>query len=330
MNAHDHVPELLFGGPAGSLAQAAIGREGEAIGRRVLEAGADAAGDVLRSFDVITFHIDDADGGVFGFGDGLEDLEFGEFAAGHFDVYFIDVELKEGREHGGVLARTDRAGFVIAEAEVGGEVTLPHDRLDGAIEDLDESFGIFLMGVAAHRGFIDGDLAAAGIHEPHEFVSDDGEQGFGESPAIGILFVWEEAAAQGVGAGNAGLEGGSGRGEALEPLKIGNGAESFGSGKLAGDLVFAALIVSGRTESAGGGGFEFDAGDEPVKGKVEIEAGLLAVGNDVKASGGLVVDGDAHGVVDKFLAILNAELIEVSAGEFQPAREGVAADDSGS
>src|SRR5262249_33221286 len=93
------------------------------------------------------------------------------------------------------------------------------------------------------------------------------------------------------------------------------------------DFMFATLIVSWRTETTGRGAFELDALKIAVKGKVEIETSLFAVGDDVEAGGGLVVDGGDDGVFLKFGAVSLAELIEVGAGEFEPARERVAADD---
>src|SRR5439155_16378610 len=64
LHAGDQVAKLLFRGPAGGLAEATVGGEGEAIGRGVLEAGADAERDIVRGFDVVALHVDDADGGV--------------------------------------------------------------------------------------------------------------------------------------------------------------------------------------------------------------------------------------------------------------------------
>jgi hypothetical protein len=34
-------------------------------------------------------------------GDGRDELEFGEFAAGHFDVHFVALEIEEGGKHRG-------------------------------------------------------------------------------------------------------------------------------------------------------------------------------------------------------------------------------------
>jgi hypothetical protein len=91
--------------------------------------------------------------------------------------------------------------------------------------------------------------------------------------------------------------------------------------------VFAALIVRRRTEAARRGRFEFDALQEAVKGQIEIEAGLFAVGDDIQAGVGLITNRNAHGVVDHFGAIGFAKLIEMLDGKFQPAGKWIAPDD---
>src|ERR1043165_6782725 len=51
VDAGDHIFQFLFGGPTGGLAEAAVGREGEAIVGGVFEAEFDALGDVFGRFD---------------------------------------------------------------------------------------------------------------------------------------------------------------------------------------------------------------------------------------------------------------------------------------
>src|SRR6266496_2476950 len=62
--ASHHVREFLPRRPARRLAEAAVGCEGEFLCRCVFQAKTDALGDIARSFDVITFHINDSDGRV--------------------------------------------------------------------------------------------------------------------------------------------------------------------------------------------------------------------------------------------------------------------------
>jgi hypothetical protein len=90
--------------------------------------------------------------------------------------------------------------------------------------------------------------------------------------------------------------------------------------------VSAALVVRGRAKPAGWRRFKFDALQETVEGEVEIEPGLLAVRDDVETGFHLVVQGGDHGVINHFLAVGLTELVEVTAGELEPARERVAAD----
>jgi len=76
------------------------------------------------------------------------------------------------------------------------------------------------------------------------------------------------------------------------------------------------LVVSGRAEASGRRALEFDALQISIKGKVEVETCLLAVGDDIEASRHLVVNRSNDGIFLKFGAVGVAELIEVSAGEF--------------
>jgi hypothetical protein len=93
--------------------------------------------------------------------------------------------------------------------------------------------------------------------------------------------------------------------------------------------VFAALIVRGRAEPASRRAFEFDALEIAIKGKVEIEASLFAIGDDVESSGDLIVNGGNDGIFLEFGSVGFAELVEMRTGEFEPTGEGVAADDGG-
>jgi hypothetical protein len=351
VDAFDEVLEFESGGPAGGLAEAAVRGEGESIGWRELEACVDAIGDVLGAFEVIAFDIDDTDGDVLGSGDVGDEIEFGEFAAGHFEVDFVDVKVEESGEHGCVTAEPDRAAFVVAETEVSGEAAASDDGFDGAVEEVDEAFGIFDVGVAAHGRFIERDFVAAGFDEGFEFGSNDGEQGFGEGESIGILMIGQESSAQGVGTWNAGFEGGLGIGgcavasevgvggrgemrgasvgEPLEAQEIGDCAEATRGAEFARDAVASSLVMGGGAEATLGRGFELDAIEETVEGKVEIEAGLFAIGDDIEAGFELVMDGDGDGVVDGFIAIGVTELVEVKGGELEPAGQGIASDDGG-
>lgn len=250
LDACDHVGEFLFRGPASGLAESAVRGEGELVGFGELETAADAFCDPLGGFDEVAFDVDDADADIAVWGDGGDDVEFCEFAASHFEVDFVEMEVEEGREERGVAAGADGAGFEVAEAEVGTEAAAAGDAFDGAVEDVDEAAGVFAVAVAAHGRFIDGDFGAACGDEVDEFLADGGEEGFGEGPAVGVLGVSEETPAECVGAGDAAFEDRAGRGDALEALEFGDGAETARGGEVAGDAVFAALVVGGRAPAA--------------------------------------------------------------------------------
>ena len=157
--------QFQAGGPARSLAEAAVGREGEAVGRSELQAAADSLGNVLWRFDEVAFDVDDAHCHVAAFGDGADDLQLGILAVGHLDVNLVDVHLKKGRKHGRVATETDRMALVVAKTEMRRQPASAHDGLDGAIEDVDKAERVFAVGVAAHGRFVDGDFVAAGGDE---------------------------------------------------------------------------------------------------------------------------------------------------------------------
>jgi hypothetical protein len=115
----------------------------------------------------------------------------------------------------------------------------------------------------------------------------------------------------------------------LEASKFLDHAEAARCGERSDDFVFSTLIVSGRSEASQRRTLEFDALKITVKGEIEVESSLLAVGDDIKTGRHLVVNGSDDCVFLKFRAVGFAELIEVVAGEFEPAGEWIAADDGG-
>ena len=110
---------------------------------------------------------------------------------------------------------------------------------------------------------------------------------------------------------------------------LGNGFIRRTKRWFADDLVFATLVVGGRTESPWGRGFELDALDVAVKREIEIEAGLLAIGDDIQPCGQLVVKRGDDGIVLNLCAVGRAEFFEVGGGEFKPGGKRIAADDGG-
>jgi hypothetical protein len=115
--------------------------------------------------------------------------------------------------------------------------------------------------------------------------------------------------------------------EPLESLEIGDGAKATGGAEFADHAMFAALIVGGWAESPRRRGFEFNSLQKSVEGEVEIEAGLLAIRDDIEPGIQLIVQGRDHGVIDHLLAVGFTELVEMSAGELKPSWERITAND---
>src|SRR5206468_10329958 len=266
--------------------------------------------------------------------DRADDFQLGKLAARHLDVNLVDRQLEERGKHRRVTARPNRARLVIAEAQARRKPALADNGLDGAVENVHEAFRILLVRVATHRGFIDGDLVAAGLDQPFELHAHDGEQRFGERPAVLIPLVGRQPAAEGVGTGNAGLErdgrlptGDYRLGQTLEARKILDRAEAARGAQFAADFVLAALVVRRRTEAAGRSGFHLDTFEEPIEAEIEVEPRLLAVGDDIEPGIDLVANGDRHGIIDQLRTVGLAEHVEVRGGKLQPAWKRVAADD---
>src|SRR6266478_2506580 len=68
-HSFDHVLKFLFGRPTRSLAQAAIGGEGESFRGRKLQATSNTIRNVLRGFDVIAFDVYDPHRNIVSLGD---------------------------------------------------------------------------------------------------------------------------------------------------------------------------------------------------------------------------------------------------------------------
>src|SRR5207237_3247742 len=98
-----------------------------------------------------------------------------------------------------------------------------------------------------------------------------------------MALVRHEASAEGVRAGNARLERGTGRREPPQPLPFLDHAEPARRGEVADDPVLPALVVSRRPESACRLALGLETLEVTVEGEVEVEAGLVAGGDDVEA-----------------------------------------------
>jgi hypothetical protein len=77
----------------------------------------------------------------------------------------------------------------------------------------------------------------------------------------------------------------------------------------------------------GCGGLQFDAFKVSVKGKIEIEACLLAVRDNVESGGGLIVQRGDDRIVLRFRLIRRTEVPQMLTSKFKPSRKRVTAND---
>jgi hypothetical protein len=95
--------------------------------------------------------------------------------------------------------------------------------------------------------------------------------------------------------------------------------------QLAGNFVFAPLIMSRGAKAARRGAFQFKTFQVTVKGKIEVQPGLLAIGYDIQAGRQLIKKSRDNSVVLHFCAVGFTKLIEMLTGKLQPTRKWVAA-----
>jgi hypothetical protein len=232
----------------------------------------------------------------------------------------VDGRLQESREERCVPPRRDRAALVVAEAEVRREPRPADDGHHRAVEERDEPLRILSVGVAAHRGLVDRDLLATGVGQRHELCLDDRQQRFGRLPPVSL-----EPARERVRPRDRHLQRRSRRRDTAQPLEFRDGAEAVGRGEPVDDAMTRALVVRRRPEQPRRGAL-LDSVEEPVEAEVEVEPGLLSVGDRVEPCGNLVVNGSDHGVLLQLRHVVGTEVVEVRSRVFEPAREGIAPD----
>src|SRR5207244_752157 len=142
-----------------------------------------------------------------------------------------------------------------------------------------------------------------------------------EGVPVGIALVRHEATAEGVRAGNASLERGTGRRESPQPLPLLDDAEPARRGELPDDPMLPALVVSRRPEPARRLAVALDSFEVAVEGEVEVEPGLLPVGDHVEPGRELVADSAGDCVLDELGEVVETEVAEVLARVLEPAGE---------
>src|SRR5262245_62432954 len=155
---------------------------------------------------------------------------------------------------------------------MGREAASAGDRLDRAVEDVDEPMRVFAMRVTAHRRLVHCDLATSGLDQRDQFVAHDRQQRFGDVEAVGILSVGTQSPAQRVRPRHARLERDCGLGlwdcglsEPLQPLPLIDNAQAARRAQFACDPMFSSLIVPGWAETARYGLLQFYALQETVE-----------------------------------------------------------------
>src|SRR5688500_13309927 len=93
--------------------------------------------------------------------------------------------------------------------------------------------------------------------------------------------------------------------------------------------MFAALVVRRRSKLSRRCSLQFDSLEVTIEREIEVEAGLLAVRDDVQAGPNLIVQGCNHGVILNLADVRSAEGFEMLTRKFEPARERITADHGG-
>src|SRR5262249_38132649 len=132
-------------------------------------------------------------------------------------------------------------------------------------EQRHESTRIFPMRVAAHRRFVDTYLGAALIGERLELTADNGKERTGNCKSIGISIVRNQASAERVRAGHAGLQRHLTGRDPLEPPKLLDHAQPARSAQLSRDSMLATLVVSRRAKAPVQPGLGSDTRQKSVK-----------------------------------------------------------------
>ena len=247
------------------------------------------------------------------------------------------MHVEEGRKQRRNLPRSNGPGLVVAKAEVHANPGLARHRFHRPVEEVHKPSNILPVAIATHGWFIDADFAASGSDERFQFLAHQRQQGLGQGPAVWIaqIGVGQEASRQGVGAGNRSLEGDPTRcaqfaGHAFQATVFLHCPESTGCLQWGDHRVATPLVMGRRPPPTGRGRLEVDPLKVAVETQIEVQPGLLAIGDDVQAGCQLVLHGTGHRIGLKLCAVLGTKALEVLGGMLQPGRKRVTANDRGS
>ena len=117
-HAGHHVLQFASRRPARCLAEAAIRRESQPLGGRMLKTTFHARCHLYHRLNKITLHVNDPDRHILRLGDHGNQLQFGKFATRHFNMHFVHVHFQELWEHWRVSPQTDRVALIVAKTQV--------------------------------------------------------------------------------------------------------------------------------------------------------------------------------------------------------------------
>ena len=118
---------------------------------------------------------------------------------------FVDVQIKEIGQHGFDTPIPDRPPLEIPEAQVCAEKAFPGNRRHGPVENIDETPGVFPVGIAAHGRFIHGDFLASGGDQRLQFFSNQRQQCFRDLVPVPVFLIGQQPSAERVGSRHAGF-----------------------------------------------------------------------------------------------------------------------------
>ena len=132
----------------------------------------------------------------------------------------IHREVQEIGQHGLDTPVTYRTTFEITEAKVRAQVTLAHYRFYRAVEDINKTFGIFLIGITAHGRFINRDFSTTRCHQVFQFFPHKRQECFCNRITVFVLCIGQQSATEGIRSRYTGFQHRTGGSEFLQALEL--------------------------------------------------------------------------------------------------------------
>src|SRR5580704_2506500 len=138
------------------------------------------------------------------------------------------------------------------------------------------------MSVAAHRWFIHTNFLATLGNQRLQFPSHDRDERVGKREPVCISLVWVKTPTEGVRPGHASLQSYLCWSNTFQAPELLDDAQAARGAELSGHFMFPALVVPRRSKPALRQWFGGNAGQEPIKGEIEIQACLFTVGDHLQ------------------------------------------------